>query len=89
VRGAMAENPMLRDAGGNCVVGDTVLMRMPRDRYLQLQGAKESLAREARGDRSEEAMRAEIDERISKLVGSNVKVAFEFRDTRDLADRRK
>lgn len=88
VRGAHAENPSIRDESGNCTIGDVALMRIPKDRYKQLRDASTSLAREARGDMNEEAMRNEIDQRISRLVGSNVRVAFEFRDTRDLDSRR-
>ena len=87
VHGDMDENPGIRDAAGNCVIGDTMLMRMPKQRHDGLRDAKRSLDREARGELSEEATRAEIDARISRLIGSDVKIAFEFRDRRELAAR--
>lgn len=88
VRGADVENSAMRDGSGNCVMGDTVLMRMPRERYDQLQDVRQALVREQRGERTQEEVRRDIDDKISRLMGHDINVSFQFRDQRELADRK-
>lgn len=88
IRGDMPENPSMRDASGNCVMGDVVYMRMPRARYDQLQRARQALVREQRGEQTQQEVRREIDEKISRLVGHDINIGFQFKDLRELADRK-
>ena len=89
VHGADAENPAMRDASGHAVMGDVMLMRMPRERYEQIQRARQALVREQRGEVTDEQMRAQIDERISRMVGQNISMSFKFKDRRELDTRKK
>lgn len=88
VKNTDPENPTMRDATGHCVVGDTLLMRMPKERYEELQKARKALVREHKGDETQEETRMKIDERISRLVGHDVSVSFEFKDQRELSARK-
>ena len=88
VGGAEPENPGMRDASGRCVMGDVVLMRMPKERYERLQLARQALVREQRGDKTREQIQEEIDDKVSRLVGHKVNVSFKFDDRRELAQKR-
>lgn len=83
IRGDMPENPSMRDASGNCTMGDVVFMRMPLDRYNMLQGARKAIVREQRGELTQEEVRREIDEKVSRLLGHDINISFKFRDQRD------
>ncbi len=89
IRGDMPENPSMRDSSGNATMGDVVFMRMPKDRYEQLQRARKALVSEARGSQTADQVRQDIDDKISRLVGHDVNMSFKFRDQRDLDTRKK
>jgi hypothetical protein len=88
VRGEMPENPGMRNERGECQMGDVVFMRMPMDQYKRVERAREALNRESMGQADQETIRREIDERISKFVGQKINVSFQFRDQRELAQKR-
>lgn len=88
VKNDMPENPQLRDPSGYCVLADTVLMRMPRENYAELQTVRKAIVGEQRGERSREEITADIDEKVSRLVGHNINVSFRFNDQRELATRK-
>ena len=88
VGGSEPENPGMRDASGRCVMGDVVLMRMPKERYDKLQLARQALVREQKGDKTREQIQEEIDEKVSRLVGHKINVSFKFDDRRELSGKR-
>lgn len=88
IRGEMPENPSMRDANGNATMGDVIFMRMPKERYEQLQRARRAGVAETRGGMSEAQIRDEIDEKVSRMVGSDIRVSFEFKDQRELKTRK-
>ena len=88
VRGDMPENPDMRDASGRCIVGDVVLMRMPKARFAQIEREGIELRREREGVQTKEQVQADIDDKMSKLLGHKVKTAFEFHDPKELNSRR-
>jgi hypothetical protein len=84
----MPENPMLRDASGYCTMGDVMFMRMPIARWKQLERAQQAIIRETLGEKNEEQTKREIDDKISQMVGHQVKMSFEFKDQRELTERK-
>jgi hypothetical protein len=89
VHGDDPENRQLRDDSGHCRLADVVLMKIPRERWEELQREKRRDFDLARGIRDEEEMRDEINEQVSKLVGYPIKVAFDFAHPSQLVDRKK
>lgn len=88
IKGDMPENPSMRNERGECQMGDVVFMRMPLAQYARVERARDALNREAMGQADQETVRKEIDDKISKLVGHNVNISFEFRDQRELAQKK-
>ena len=88
IRGEMPENPSLRDEKGECKMGDVVFMRMPLERKHEIDKMQKSLDREAVGEMDEENVRRDIDEKMSRLLGHNVNMSFQFRDQRELRERK-
>ena len=84
ISGEMPENPSLRDVNGHSTMGDVVFMRMPRQRYEELERVRAASARIARNEGDEELKRKQIDEAISKVVGQNIELSFQFKDRNEL-----
>ena len=88
IRGDMPENSSIRDEKGECRVGDIVFMRIPLERYKQIERAQNAMNRETMGEMTADQVKRDIDEKMSRLVGHNVSMSFQFRDQRELAQRK-
>lgn len=87
VRGEMPENADNRDAQGMCVIGDTILMRIPRARAEEVYKEVRQMSHDRLGGDKNEQMLEGINEALSRELGRQVKVSFTYKDPSELQNR--
>lgn len=89
VRGDMPENKDNRNEQGMCVVGDTMLLRIKKERHQKIQDEIGRIHRERRGEEKNDNMLENLNEQLSQALGRRVNVTFSYKDPAELSQRRR
>lgn len=87
VGGDDPENPGMRNADGHCVVGDTILMSIDKERAEEIYKEVRRMSHDRLGDDKNEQMLENINEALSRELGRQVKVSFTYKDPSELQNR--